>query len=367
MTVETKERKAGQVEWLPEFTPASDIIRHTAEHRALAQDASAAESYYGVPMLKKPKWRWEIALYFFCEGISAGSFLLAALSELAGGRRHRQLARAGYYTAFVALLPCPPLLIADLGRPERFHHMLRVFKPTSPMNLGAWTLTFYSLPVSLLAARQLTGDHLLSVAPLQSASKLIPARLLGAAGMPLALTMISYPGVLLSTTSTPVWAKSRFLGALIACSSMSTAAAALSLALAASGSASDRALKRLEQIETVASFCEGAALAAYLRTSEDAARPLTAGRYSKHLWLGAVGAGLALPAVMRAAAPKRLRKKRAATILRSVLSLAGGLALKWAITHAGRDSAVDVAATRNATRPSEEAPGWNAGAFQQST
>ena len=32
------------------------------------------------------------------------------------------------------------LLTDDLGRPSRFVHMIRVFRPTSPMNVGTWIL-----------------------------------------------------------------------------------------------------------------------------------------------------------------------------------------------------------------------------------
>jgi hypothetical protein len=63
--------------------------------------------------------------------------------------------------------------------------------------------------------------------------------------------MVSYPGVLLSTTSTTVWSKSRFLGALIACSSVSTGAAAASLALALSCDSDRRAQERLEKVENL--------------------------------------------------------------------------------------------------------------------
>ena len=44
------------------------------------------------------------------------------------------------------------LLVLDLGDPLRFHHMLRVFKPSSPMSLGTWSLTVYSLPLTLIVA-----------------------------------------------------------------------------------------------------------------------------------------------------------------------------------------------------------------------
>jgi formate-dependent nitrite reductase membrane component NrfD len=364
MTRETKEkeRQTRTGEWLPEFTPASDIIKYAAATQPQISRGQKTDDYYGVPLLKKPKWRWQIALYFFFEGISAGSFLTAALSDFFGGNRYRDLTRAGYYTSLLALLPCPPLLVADLGRPERFHHMLRVFKPSSPMNLGAWALSAYSLPATILAARQLIGDGHNHDEKGSIFNKLIPARSLSALGMPLSLTMLSYPGVLLSTTSTPVWSRSRFLGALMACSSFSNGMSAISFLLAVKGTEGSQSSERLEKLESIAGLCEGGVLAAYLITSEDAAQPLLKGRYAKHIWLGAIGAGLVLPALIRTSLSFRRRKQsRAVRIIRSALSLAGGLALKWAVTHAGRESALDTKATRNATRPSQSAPGWATG------
>src|ERR1051326_7360025 len=48
------------------------------ENSALrSREAGVEEVGYGyetVPMLKQPKWGWEIALYFFCEGISSGAY-----------------------------------------------------------------------------------------------------------------------------------------------------------------------------------------------------------------------------------------------------------------------------------------------------
>ena len=48
-------------------------------------------------------------------------------------------------------------LVLDLGQPSRFHHMLRVVKPSSPMSLGTWCLTAYSLPLTVAAACSLFG------------------------------------------------------------------------------------------------------------------------------------------------------------------------------------------------------------------
>ncbi len=43
-------------------------------------------------------------------------------------------------------------LIHDLGRPERFLHMLRVFKPTSPLSVGSYILSPFSALTGAAAA-----------------------------------------------------------------------------------------------------------------------------------------------------------------------------------------------------------------------
>jgi formate-dependent nitrite reductase membrane component NrfD len=312
--------------------------------------AQAEEGYYGLPMLKEPTWEWHVALYFFLEGISAGSFLLASMADLFGRRSFRGLARAGYYTSLAALMPCPYLLIADLGRPERFHHMLRIFKPSSPMNLGAWTLLAFGGPLTLLTARHLAEDLGLSVAPLEAVDKILPARAQAALGVPLALVLASYPGVLLATTSNPLWSKSRWLGALFSSSAVGTGAAALTAHVAFRGD-DEGAIERLGKIKSLAAMSEAAALAGFLVSTGRAAEPITKGRYRRLFWLGAVGAGLVAPALVAPALvapaligagsdaggpPKNRKRNLVRTILGSALSLAGGLALKWALTHAGK-------------------------------
>jgi hypothetical protein len=92
------------------------------------------------PMIKAPVWTWEVPLYFWLGGIAAGSSFVALACDLAGDRRSARVARM---VALGALSPSPVLLILDLGRPERFVNMLRVFKPRSPMNMGAWALSAF--------------------------------------------------------------------------------------------------------------------------------------------------------------------------------------------------------------------------------
>jgi formate-dependent nitrite reductase membrane component NrfD len=316
------------------------------------------EGYYGLPMLKRPTWGWQIAWYFFLEGVSSGALLTASLAELFGGERMKPAARASRRVAFLSFLPCPPLLINDLGDPSRFHHMLRVFKPSSPMNLGAWALTAYSLPLTLLAARQAASDLPLPRRLREIIGKLAPSRPLDVMGIPFALAMMAYPGALLSTTSTPLWAKSRLLGALFASSSLNAGVAATRLALALGAGRENEALRRLGKVETAARIAEAVALAGYLATTGRASKPLTSGRQGWLFWAGAVGAGLIAPALIRAFKPKRRKPSLGAKLLGSALTLAGSLALKWAVVHAGRDSADDWRSAQEAARPSRNAPGW---------
>ncbi len=362
MSKETKTAERGAADWqnVSDFESRSEWLPKLAENSPVFKSANPSgvtkDGYYGLPMLKRPLWKWEIALYFFFEGISGGAYLLGNLAELGGQKKYDNLIRAARYLSLATLIPCPPLLIADLGKPQKFHHMLRVWKPKSPMNLGAWALTAFSLPVGLLAVKQLAND-----APLpkniEKLTALLPSRVIGAAGIPLALVMTSYPGVLLSTTSTPVWSRTRLLGALFAAASLHNAASALALTTALSGDNS-RVSNKLGKIETLTGIAEAAALTGYIVTSKDAAAPLTKGRYAKLFWLGAVGAGLIAPVVIRAAASKNKKKSRVKSILSSAVSLAGGLALKWAVTHAGRASAENPEAARSATRPDQNNPGW---------
>ena len=66
---------------------------------------------------------------------------MGAAAALTG---RRALARAGRLTAAAAAAGGTGFLIAELGRPERFLHMLRVAKPTSPMSMGSWLLAAHA-------------------------------------------------------------------------------------------------------------------------------------------------------------------------------------------------------------------------------
>ena len=184
-----------------------------------------------------PHWRWFIVGYFFLGGLAAGSYFLATLMDLVARGRHRGLVNLGYLVAFPLVCVCGLLLTIDLGRPERFWHMLvqsETFRPMiktySPMSLGSWALLLFGgcAFVSFLAALAERGwlrwpvlRRLSSSAPL--------GRVVTVIGMLLGFYVAGYTGVLLAVTNRPIWADTELIGLTFLISAASTSAALLAL------------------------------------------------------------------------------------------------------------------------------------------
>ncbi|WP_343448216.1 NrfD/PsrC family molybdoenzyme membrane anchor subunit [Micromonospora oryzae] len=160
-------------------------------------------SYYGRPILKPPVWKWDIAAYLFTGGLAAGSSLLAAGGQLTG---RPALRRAGRVTSLAAVTASAYFLVNDLGRPARFHHMLRVAKPTSPMSVGTWILTVFG-PAAGVAAVAEAAPWLPERGVLGVGRRLLPAagRAAGLVAAATAPALATYTGVLLADTAVPSW------------------------------------------------------------------------------------------------------------------------------------------------------------------
>src|ERR1700723_1958977 len=107
--------------------------------------------YANIPVTRVPSWDGMIAWDVLLNGMATGLFMAAAISEFAAPAVFAPVAKVAYPFALVLLLVDLGLLVLDLGDPLRFHHMLRVFKPGSPMSLGTWCLTIFSLPLTAAA------------------------------------------------------------------------------------------------------------------------------------------------------------------------------------------------------------------------
>ena len=97
-------------------------------------------TYYDRPLLKAPVWKLYIPAYYFVGGAAGASLALGAAAQLDGSEDLNKLVQRCHWIGIIGSSLGGLLLVADLGRPERFLYMLRVFRPTSPMNMGAWIL-----------------------------------------------------------------------------------------------------------------------------------------------------------------------------------------------------------------------------------
>jgi hypothetical protein len=170
-------------------------------------------SYYGQPVLKPPVWHEpHMPVYLYLGGLSGASSVVAAVARFSG---HDRLALAARMTAFAGAGLGSGFLIAELGRPERFLNMLRVFKVTSPMSVGSWTLAVHGGLTAAGAASAVTG-----LLPLAGDAAVMASALTGP-------VMATYTGVLLADTAVPAWhAARREMPFLFAGSALASAGAA---------------------------------------------------------------------------------------------------------------------------------------------
>jgi formate-dependent nitrite reductase membrane component NrfD len=273
-------------------------------------------SYYGRPIIKEPTWTWEIPTYFFTGGLAGASSVLSSAARLAG---NEELARKSLYIGTVADLVSPALLVSDLGRPERFHHMLRVVKVTSPMNLGSWVLLVNGGASTTAALLELLGR----LKPI----KVLAEAVATLAGPPLA----TYTGVLVADTAVPVWHGGRHeLPWIFAASAAASAGAAASMFVHPRNAGPAR------RLAVAGVLAEGALMQSMeLRLGKigEVYRQDAAGKFS---W-AAKGLAVAGTALLS----RRGRKSRTAAVMGGALVCAGELCLRWAVYKAGFQSARD--------------------------
>jgi formate-dependent nitrite reductase membrane component NrfD len=315
----------GDARWSYLFGPDTRYRSASADVAAAARAARGPDDpdiHVQGPMMKPAVWTWEVPLYFWLGGIAAGSSLIALACDVADDHASAKVARK---VALGAVMPGAPLLILDLGRPERFFNMLRIFKPRSPMSMGAWCLMGFSTVSGAAVAADLTGREK-------------PARALGALTALFGTYLGSYTGALLAATAVPVWGRSRlFLGPIFVCTATATGAAANRLVLVATGTPAGHPTRNaLGVIETVAMSGELVLSTINERRLGRLARSLEAGRpgtlFQAAKWM--VRAGLALHVGRRRGGPWVHH-------LASVLYLLAGLCFRFAWVGAGRTSAHD--------------------------
>lgn len=313
----------------PEETNADRHVFHDAPS---ATAALADPTYYGRPLLKKSVWSWAIPLYYYAGGTAGGVVVLGAAATLAGRRAFPRLIARSRWIGTAGGAVSAALLIYDLGKPARFLNMLRVFRPTSPMNMGSWILTGFS---SLAGAS--------AIMPVQAVAG--PAAV-GAGAFGLLLS--GYTGVLVANTAVPIWQRPHRIMPLLFISSAASSAAAL-LDLFRWNKSEQRAIDIFGTVAKTTDLALSQFAESRIGSVPEAAEPLHKG-FGGFLWQTAkilTAASLAL-----SIAPGQSRRK---TRWIGLLGTAGALCLRFSIHEMGRRSAENPRATFHQQRAGQGA------------
>jgi formate-dependent nitrite reductase membrane component NrfD len=295
-----------------------------------------------------PHWEWYfIAMYFFIGGVSAGAYFIGSLVELLGYDKHRDVSRTAYSIAFPLICITPILLIADLGRPERFWHLFISNGPhsvymnhASPLSVGTWALLIYSGMSFLSFLNVLVADGKLASPALKKAHELfsrIPHKVYAAIGSFFGFFVAGYTGVLLNTTARPLWVGTDpWVGSLFIVSGASTGAAAIALVMERRRIMSADTALRLESFERPVMIAELGIIIAMLALAGRYAVPLLTGLYGVLFLGGAVVLGILVPLARQLTAGSRPADGSSGIVLTSALVLAGSVFLRIALVQAGQ-------------------------------
>jgi formate-dependent nitrite reductase membrane component NrfD len=274
-------------------------------------------SYYGNSIINPPTWaESDIAGYLFAGGLAGGTSILAAGASLTGrpamARRAKLCATGAISVSLIAL-------VHDLGRPARFLHMLRVFKPSSPMSVGVWILFFYGP----LAAGSAASD-VLGLAPRTGRAAGLGAGLLGAG-------VSSYTAALIADTAVPAWHEAHrelpflFVG--------SAAAASGGFGLVAAPLSENEPARRMAAFGAIAELAASEVMDRRLGPVAEALQTGNAGRRLR--------IAKALTAAGALTAATLAHRSRAAAVGAGAALLAGSALTRFGIFAGGMESARD--------------------------
>jgi formate-dependent nitrite reductase membrane component NrfD len=293
-------------------------------------------------------WGWEIPVYLFLGGFTAGILILSGWALWKGRRNARPqttfaLASSGLFLLGLLAISLGMLaLFLDLGHKPFVWRLYLTLKPWSPMSWGAWILlavypvlaagVLLDPPKALL--RRLPA--LVPVAAWMAGHDLV-RRAVGFVSIGTGVGLGLYTGILLSALGArPLWSSS-LLGPLFLVSGLSTAAA---FAHWASPEPEERV--QLAWLDNLLITSELGLIGLLLiglvtstAASAEAARLLLGGPYTAVFWVVVVGLGMVLPLLIQSlAVTHRIRH----TPLAPLLVLAGGLALRFVLVSAGQAS-----------------------------
>jgi formate-dependent nitrite reductase membrane component NrfD len=317
-------------------------------------------------------WNALIVFYLFTAGVSAGAFFVSGLATYLGGERYKRISRIGALIAPWPVMLGLMSLIFDLTKPLEFWWLFLTVQYTSPMSIGAWLLTLFTVISlvyfvlwfprpwrDLLRLPQQRRDWRTPKAwkPLDQAQIDKARRVVAAVGAPISIGVGMYTGVLLGAVpARPLW-NTPIVAQLFLVSAISTGAAAVLLiaALRRPKAGHDYLHEErhflvsldvmliLVEIFIVTPFFLHQALSTW--SSSSSLRILLGGPYTLLFWLVFALLGLLIPLAIEGFElfpvvwrEQAVRYSRLWAGLAATLVLIGGAVLRYVIVFAGQVS-----------------------------
>ncbi len=304
----------GHLETLNRPSPSHSLVKRTEP------------TYYDMPVVKHSHYGLKTSTAFFLQGVGGASQVIATLADCQGRQKNLQLIRTGRTLALLASPAGPLILISSLHTSRRWYNMLRIFRPTSPMSIGIWTLTNMGLFNSLALA----GTALEALG--YERQGMLIDRVFGSLAAAAGGVALIYMGTEIEETSMPVWTGAYpHLSSLSASTGFSNGVAALSLASLLDKD-SDEAGKRLQRLGSVCAGFQMVFAALMFRKLH-----LSVGASAIHRRVKAV----ILPSLLAPAALRVLNmslRQEALAVAADAAALLGGFSILTSLVLAGKKS-----------------------------
>ena len=288
-------------------------------------------------------WAWEIPLYLFLGGLSAGILFFAGLYTILGKEKLYQAAveKTPLIVPFLLIIGLGTLFL-DLNHKLYFWRLYTVVRLQSPMSWGAWVLMVIT-PVSFIwAAIQIKKTFprwewpyawLNSLETFFNGKKMVLAWLM----VIFSLILGIYTGILFSAfNARPLWNTS-ILGPLFLASGLSTGAA-INIIMARTTFERHAFAKIDLMLIGIELFLIVHIFMGFLASTQvqiDAAELFLGGPYTAVFWIMVVFMGMIFPGFLEI---MELRNFKLPVILPAILVIAGGLLFRYIWTFAGQAS-----------------------------
>ncbi len=128
---------------------------------------------------------FNIAMYIYLTGVSAGSFILSTLAYGFGMSQYKPLGKVGIVLATTVLIIAPLFLLIHVGMPYRAWHLFVYLNMASPITWGSFLLILY--PINCI----IYGYFMFN-------EKMTLTRIFGLIGIPLAISVHGYTGFIMA-------------------------------------------------------------------------------------------------------------------------------------------------------------------------